>query len=577
MWVKAYIGSWINLDPSFYNDNFSPIHIALAESSLNSLSDRTDMVLKVIKSFSYIKINVLNYSNLDPNTVIKSPDETTPKEFNLLDYIKNGNNPVKRVIKNSNDSVPDSQSQKRSYEGYIKSGYYNFSEGKIDQAIDDFSTALELIPFNNSFSDVELARKLASLGLFNLANNELKNIYDSEIWDRHITNIKRIYYPKTIPQKAQEKILAQAFSKINFQNDPDEAISLINDNHIQLGRSDYTYYLLSEAYLVKNDIKKSISQLEKSIKTNPANLTYHLELAKLLEQNNKFKNAQKEIDYLLNQNITDEKFNQAIESENYLIKSRACKKNSPESLYYLAKYHASKNEFKEVTDILDKLVNKKIKNPDIYTLAGEAYYQMNQPDKSLSYYKIALKYRKDDPYALKDVADIGITEGKFKESLELYNKAERIVPKDIVILLAIADNYKLLSQEDKAYDYYSRILQLNDLNDKANCNVGIMYFNKGEKEKAADYFKKSLSVNYFNTESWLGLAKIELNKKNNFLAKSYLVPVNYIDDNNPDYYYYSGLIDKNNENLTSAKDNFKKAFQLKSDFKEAQQELESLK
>ena len=39
MWVQAYVGKWINLDSSFPpSDNFSPVHISLYETALNSLS-----------------------------------------------------------------------------------------------------------------------------------------------------------------------------------------------------------------------------------------------------------------------------------------------------------------------------------------------------------------------------------------------------------------------------------------------------------------------------------------------------------------------------------------------------------
>ncbi|HBH19136.1 MAG TPA: hypothetical protein DDX14_09430, partial [Cyanobacteria bacterium UBA9579] len=100
MWVSAYVGRWISLDPSFPNDNFSPVHIAISEYDLNNLSSKTDIVLDVVKSFTTLKISVLNYSTISNNVIgvkLSGSDNPWDIKVNLKNDSVNLATPIKNI------------------------------------------------------------------------------------------------------------------------------------------------------------------------------------------------------------------------------------------------------------------------------------------------------------------------------------------------------------------------------------------------------------------------------------------------------------------------------------------------
>ncbi|OGI03863.1 MAG: hypothetical protein A2104_06890 [Candidatus Melainabacteria bacterium GWF2_32_7] len=582
MWVNAYIGKWISLDPSFPNDSFSPIHIAISEYDLNNLSSKTDIVLDVIKSFTTLKISILNYSTIANNIIgVKLSESNNPLDIKikLKDNNNNPETPIKNISLKTGEDIPSlgSEQRKKYIEESTRSGFYNFSKGNINQAKYDFEKVAKLIPYNDDFSDVKLALKLASLGLFNLADNQLKNVHDGQIWDLQIKDLKSIYYPKNIPSSEDEMLLAQALSKINFQNDPFGAISLIN-NEAGFDKYDYTHYLTAKAYLARNESDKALKELEKAIDNNPDNLSYKLELAKIYSKKNEFKKAKKELDYILKQNLVDKKFIELVNTELYWLLFKDNRKDNTKSQYYLARYYGQKGEYKAAIDILNKLINNKQEESYIYELLGDYYFHLNQLNDARLSYQTALKLNKKSSKSLVGLGNILKKEGKYKGSLNEYLKAEKFDPEYPDLILSIANAYKLLSQEEIAYKYFDKLLNFDNNNYFANYNIGLMHLNSGKADKAEEYFKKALSVNPNYSDSWLQLAKVEIDKKNYFLAKTYLDAVSYLDqDNSSQYYYYLGLINKNNEDYSVARLNFKKAIELKADHREALEELKKLK
>lgn len=584
MWVKAYIGKWINLDPSFPSENFSPAHIALAESSLNNLSDKTDMILEIVKSFTNLKINILDYTSLSNNIIgvklsANDPQNASVIDINTASNINNAESPIKIVSLKDESELPSlsAELKKKYIEEYSKSGLYDFSKGDIDQAVNDFEKVYKMIPYNDDLSGIKLASKLASLGLFNLTESQLKKIHDLQIWGMQINNIKNIFYPKQLLSSENELILANVCSKTDFQNDPDEAISLINSNS-KFSKNDYALYLMAKAYMAKNQTTNALNELNKAILINPVNLNYKLELARVYIKKNDLNKARKELDYILRQNITDKKFLDQVNTELYWLLFKDNRKDALKSKYYYAKYYVAKEKYKEAADILTDLVKNKYEDISVYELLGDINFHLNQTDTAILNYNKALKLDKKSIAAYIGIGNVKMQEKQYKDALDEYLKAEKIMPENPDIMLAIADAYKFLSQEELAYNYYNKVIAINNNNCQANYNIGIMYFNSGNSDKAEVYLKKALSVNPFCPESWLGLAKLELDRKNYFLAKTYLDAVSYMNQENyPQYYYYSGLIDKNNEDFSSAKENFQKAINLKSDYEEAIQELEKLK
>jgi tetratricopeptide (TPR) repeat protein len=282
------------------------------------------------------------------------------------------------------------------------------------------------------------------------------------------------------------------------------------------------------------------------------------------------------MDFILKHNITDQNFLNQVQIQNYWLNFKLERKNKFKSQYYLAKYYQEKGEPDSALDILNKLVNEKFNDTIIYNLMGDIFLSINQPEKAESSYKTALIIDKENPHAIIGLGDIEFSRKNYAGSLQNYLKSNKISDNSIEILNKIADNYRLLFKDDEAYKYYSRVLNIDDLNYKANYELGMMYSSMGDLNKAKQYLIKALSVKPFDMLLWLELARIEISNKNYFLAKTYLIPVNHIDSKNPEYYYYLGLIHKNNENFSDARANFNMALQLKPQYPDVLKELKEL-
>jgi len=583
MWVQAYIGKWINLDPSNPNDSFSPVHIALYESPLNSLSDKTDMVLNVIKTLSGFKIDVLSSNMLNaPVTEIKIPKaaDSSSNDFNLIKFIKDNEQQfIKKISlkdkeeQNKTGSVSTIQLKDESFDEYLRAGYFNYSQGNIEKALEDFTKASGLVSLNDDFQNIQFAIKLASLGFFKLADKELADVYDSQIWAGYIKKIKTIYYPKIVPVADNEILCARALSNIQFQNNPAKAIELLKTRKVK-GTSDYIEYLMSLAYAGKKENDLALKHINKAIEINPSNPTYRLHKATVLASLKKYNDSLKELSLI--QNTGNKQFDRNVKIQEYFVLSEK-NKQQPAGNIHLARYYMLKGEYQTARNLLQKSIKEKANNTQIYTLLGDISYELKEFDQARKEYEIALRYDRKNIKATIGLANTKFVEGKFKESLNLYQQALKADPNSLDIMLKIAENYKMLAEEEQAYKYYNRILSKNSSNVDAIYNLAVINDTIGETDKAVEQLKKSLSIDPMHAESWIHLTNIQLKRNNSFLARIYLTPVGHINKNIPEYHYYLGLINKNIENYTEARKNFQRALELNPGFTKAATELDKLK
>ena len=94
-----------------------------------------------------------------------------------------------------------------------------------------------------------------------------------------------------------------------------------------------------------------------------------------------------------------------------------------------------------------------------------------------------------------------------------------------------------------------------------------------DKSKELAYLKKAIAINANFKDAWLDLGRLEIERGNFFEARKYLGVANYIDENDFRYYYYQGLIAKNQGLKQDAEKYFKKSLLLKPDYTPAKEEL----
>lgn len=588
MWVKAYIGKnqskvsqWLDFDATLPYKNFVPTHIAMMESPLNNISDRTDLLINILKSFSGIKIEILND---DKSTISKLNDGILKINFGKADNndfltIKTLNNKV-TASETDTPGIKNISLNGADEKDYMRTAYYNFIKGNIQESYDNFNVFYNSVAEYDDFSNIRLGLKLSELGFFNLAGKAFDNVKDRNIWGLQINNIKTIYFPKKKLSLSDEMTICRALSKIKFQNLSDEGISLINKEKNRFQTYDYAHYLLAKAYMANNKANAALNELKKAVKLNPENLSYRMEQAKIYIQTNSYKSAERELSLTKEMaekaKIGDTAFWKEFNEQNIWLKFKSERMNPLKSKYYKAKYYEAKNEYNVALDILNEIAKGNPDKADIFNALGNIYLKKSQPDIAKQNFTKALMHEEKNVTALKGLGAIYFSEGNIKSALEKYNKAFELEPDNIELKLKIAEIYEISGQEEKSDNYYNEVMQNPSLCLKDNYNIGMMYLRAGDAEEAEKMLIKALSSDPMHSLIWVDVAGIEITKRNYTLAENYLKPVAYIDEKNPYYYYYMGLINKIQGNFDVARQNFDKAIELKPDFDEVNQVLKRL-
>ncbi len=589
MWVKAYIGEWINLDPSFPDKNFNPTHIALAESSFNKLSDKTDNLLKILKFINNINIQILDYSQI--NNQFLNIDVSTPKKhmnsFNFSEFSGyNSTSTTIKQIKLGKESTADFNSQilkvktkDKSRDTIINQAFVDFVTGNIEAAKSKFNAVADDIDYYDDYSKFKLASKAASLGFFNIALKCLENISEKEVWLYQTANLKFTLFPKVTPEHEGENILSQAISLLDYQNKPQESYELLVNNKANLKSNDYYYYLLAKSLRKLYKYGKAEINIKYAKKMNNNNVSYWLEEAALYMQSRDYGRAHHLLGKLTTIKIYDNNIKQLINDKYYKNGFELYKKDSNKSQIYLAKYYINKKEYSNALIILQKIIKANQKNSEFFQLVGKSYSELGDSTNAIKYYNKAITYDNKNVQALIGLGDevLNSSRPNLQKAYNYYVKAYKYDTKQSGSAEKLAYILKLQNEKDLSYKYYISILRKNPRNFKANYNIALFYYMVKNYDKAIKHFKTALSVNPLSIDIWTYLAKIEIEKKNYYLAKTYLEPIQYIDNENPVYFYLLGLIHKLNENYSTARKNFRRAIELNPDYDKAKLELNELK
>jgi tetratricopeptide (TPR) repeat protein len=590
MWVKAYIApksdsqpnpKWIDLDATLPYKNFVPTHITMAETPLNNLSDRADALIKVLQSFSNIKIEVLiadktAVTKLNNGIIKINIKNATPEDFIT---IKTVNNKL-TALNSDNSNMKIISFTAPNDSDYVRSAFYSFIKGNIKESLTDFQAYYNSIPADDDFSYMKLGLKLTSLGFFNMAQACFDKVNDKDIWAVQIANTKYLYFPKKSFSVQEEAIINNAISKINFQNLPEEGIELINKNKGKFSNNDYARYLLAKAYLNSNSPVLAQTELKKAIKLYPENLTYRMTQSKIYERRSSYKSAERELELIKEladkSNIEDISFRQELDEQQYWLKFKLERSNPIKSKFFKAKYYEAKGEYNVALDLLQSITVNNSDKVAVYEAMGQIYTKINQPDDARKYFQWVLELQGKNLSALTGLGKIAFSQKNYKEALDKYTKAIVLEPNNTDLKLKVAEIYELLGQEEKAGSYYKDILQVSSFNAEANYKLGMMYVRTGDINEASKALKRAIASNPMFSPFWLDLAGLEITKGNYDLALAYLKPVIYSNDSNPYYYYYLGLIKKAQGDYDGARQHFDKAIELKPDFDEVNQEIDKL-
>lgn len=276
---------------------------------------------------------------------------------------------------------------------YSIGNIYNAKED-FNSAIQYFKKAIEINPeFSISYS--ALSEVYLNLGKIDEAYPYAKKAYELEPKDEYSNYVMSLYYAKKGDSKKSLDILKKANKEIKMSS-----------------------FFIKDIYLANKMYDRAINEIKDSLKENPDNYRYYIEIAKIYKESKKYDLAIDNLKMALSKdNISKEIINvlKTKLKENYLF-------------YGIEEYKAG--NYQHAIDVYSEALNI---SPDesLYSNIGTSYFMLKQYDKAIESYQKALSL---NPKHLDSIINLAMTyetigkkteaENEYKKACELGYKAQ---------------------------------------------------------------------------------------------------------------------------------------------------------
>ena len=445
--------------------------------------------------------------------------------------------------------------------------FNRFMQSNVKSAYMDFKVLIETMD-ENDYAYMKMAENMADIGFFDLSDLAASKINDKALSDFLIGDIN-LYYGTTKKLKPDDEIyLGEVFSNIIYNDQSREATSELVKNTNLMTQSDYANYLAALGYLKSNDFIEAGNYIDAAIKMNSQNLNYKKLKAEILSQGKKPQAALKLVDYIKAQPLYTVDFTRKVNSlEQYVLYKS--KKDYSEKMYHLGYYYYYENEYaKAMRSLQSSLTAKKKHNKDVYAILSRVYFDMQEYEKAQDVATKAYKIDNKNLTTLLVLGDLSFRNGDFKAALKYYKDAETKDKNSSISSVKVAQTYEQLGKEKRAYEIYEKVL-------KSYSDSWVAYYKIALRDKTKElaYLKKAIAINFDFKDAWIDLGRLEIERGNFFDAKKYLSIANHIDENDFRYYYYQGLIAKNQGQKQDAERYFKKSLLLNPNYAPVKEEL----
>ena len=443
--------------------------------------------------------------------------------------------------------------------------FNRFMQSNTKASYNDFKILIQTMD-SNDFAYMKLAENMADIGFFDLSELASNQIEDKSISGYLTGDIQLYYFPSKKLKKDDEIYLGEVFANIIYNDQSREATAELIKNTELLANSDYANFVASLGYLKSNDIIEAEKYINVALNMNPQNLNYKKLKAEILSQGKKPQNAIKIVSDIKQQKLyTTDFINKVNSLEQYVLYKS--KKVYAEKMYHLGYYYYYENEpAKAVRTLQSAMSNKKKLNKEIYAILSRVYFDSEDYDKAQDSAQKAVKIDGNNSTALLVLGDLSYREGDFKTALKYYKEAENNSKNSSLPLIKVAQTYEQLGKAKKAYEIYEKIIKTYN-----DCYIAYYKVALKDKSKEIAYLKKSLAININYTDAWLELGRTAISKKDFSEAKKYLKISKYIDENHYKYYYYQGILAKNQG--LDGKQYFEKSLSINPNYTPAKEEL----
>jgi very-short-patch-repair endonuclease/uncharacterized protein HemY len=440
-----------------------------------------------------------------------------------------------------------------------------FMQSNVKSAYTNFRALIDTI-IPNDYAYMSIAENLADIGLFNLSGLAMSKISDKEITGVLSDDITRFYFPAKKLKREDEIYLGEIYSNIIYNDQSREATGELLKNITLLTDYDYANYVAALGLMKSGDIVGAEKYINIAISMNPQNINYKKLQAEIIAHGKKPQNALKIVEDIKSQRLYSADFSRKVDSlEQYILYKT--KKNELQRMYHLGYYYYYEKEYNKAARTLQAaLGGKKSINADVYALMARVYFDMNEFEKAQDTALKAQKLNGSNPITLLVLGDLRYRAKDYKEALKYYESAN--IKNSWVPSVKVAQTYQMLNKEKKAIEIYDKVL-------KTYSDAYLAYYHVGLNDKAKQiaYLKKAVSINMGFKDGWLDLGRAEIERRQFDVARKYLQIAYYIDENDFRYYYYQGLVYKNQGMKEDAASSFRRSLILNPDYVPAKEEL----
>ncbi len=427
-------------------------------------------------------------------------------------------------------------------------------QSNVAVAYYEYRNILKDMP-KNDFYYMMSAYKLSQIGFFSLAHSAMNKVEDREIWEHHISSIRKYGFPKLSLKTPEEVFFAELLSDIVYNNLTDESLQKLEKSEKVLINSDYASYIRAKAYFAEKKYKRAYGEINKALAKNPEDVNYikfKAEILSALHKNTEALNTLKLIDK--NEIIFVETHKNIDKIKYYILASSS--NNELEKKYNLAYYFYLNKDYQRAINELNTLILKgeNKKSPE---LLGYIYKITGKNEDAQKLYEKCLLKNKKCAFAYKGLGDLLLLKRNYQEALKEYKSAYKYNKNNIETLIALSVTSKELNDEKSALKYLDKAKHIN------NVNFKVLYLSSKLKNDAGKQFlKSSIRYNPFYPEGWLDMAQDALKLKDIESVEKYVNTAAFITKRNPRYFYYKSLLNTEKGNLETAQKDIERAKEL---------------
>ena len=207
----------------------------------------------------------------------------------------------------------------------------------------------------------------------------------------------------------------------------------------------------------------------------------YLQRARLLFQQGRIKDAEKEVGYALRENPED-----------------------AEALLLLAECKIDTKQFNEGLRLLKDCASYMPYYHRVFYLMAFCYYQMNSKNEAIEQLNSALELNPEASAYYGLYAYIMLDLHRYKEALEKADEGLAVYAEDLTCLNARTQALLRLKNKDEAYETIREALSIDPDDDFTHTNVGWIFLESGKHKDARQHFREALRINPNNKRAKSG-------------------------------------------------------------------------